>query len=373
KASLFLVRCVHLRQVQRLDHVAQEVGLVILRQPLLQRWRQHQKLIRLVRSKRLRHGTLSQPSSGARNLQAYAASQHPFRRGGGGLLEQAPSDLDPAAYAVDDPLTWLEELHTAFQFEWAERVLAAELSDQRVVPPSTSDVRARFRAMYPGHEKLSDPQLLVNGLRQLAGSGRPRLRPVRRTGQRALLWAPIHVQDADLDLGGSYASDTERVVEAVARAMAALGAPAVRVEEVQDEIDRDTRLRPAGRQPLYVILSDAARTELISADGSRTQRATPRIDRVGVVGGSTYYAVGNTAGALEYPELLRLRIEWNELRATEELDAVRAAALPSIRAGRALQLAQVCEAIAERARTALPALPQVALVAELVEIEKNAS
>src|SRR5690606_9396286 len=58
------------------------------------------------------------------------------RGDGGGSNLYLPSDLDPAAYAVDDPLTWLEELHTAFQFEWAERVLAAELSDQRVVPPS---------------------------------------------------------------------------------------------------------------------------------------------------------------------------------------------------------------------------------------------
>src|SRR5690606_19551809 len=92
------------------------------------------------------------------------------RGDGGGSNLYLPSDLDPAAYAVDDPLTWLEELHTAFQFEWAERVLAAELSDQRVVPPSTSDVRARFRAMYPGHEKLADPQLLGKGMRQLAGA-----------------------------------------------------------------------------------------------------------------------------------------------------------------------------------------------------------
>jgi hypothetical protein len=295
------------------------------------------------------------------------------RGDGGGNNLYLPSDLDPSTYIVEEPLTWLEELHTAFQAVWAERARAAELSGHKPVPPSTGDVRTHFRVRYPDHEKLSDPQLLVNGMKQLAGSTRPRVRAVRRTGQRALLWVPTDMHDADLDLGGAHASDIERAVEAARRALTALGVPAVRVEEIQDELDRDNRLRPAGRQPLRVVLSDAARTELINSDGSRSPRAVQRLTRVGMVGGSTYYATGDTTGAGEYLDLLWLRIEWTELNATEELDAAQRAALPSIRVGRAIHLAQVCEAIACRAESVSAALPHPAFVEEVVEIHDNAS
>src|SRR5690606_31428648 len=87
----------------------------------------------------------------------------------------------------------------------------------------------------------------------------------------------------------------------------------------------------------------------------------------------TYYATAEAAGAAEYLDLLRLRIEWAELNATDELDCVRTVALPSIRAGRALHLAQVCDAVANRASAASAALPYPAFVEELVALQEDAS
>src|SRR5690606_15914981 len=110
----------------------------ILRQPLLQRWRQHQKLIRLVRSKRLRHGTLSQASSGARNLQAYAASQHPFRRRAGGLLGQAPSCVEATTIHLRQS-GWNETKHYHGFWDWCGPV-----QEFRVFEEMTSAWRNKY-------------------------------------------------------------------------------------------------------------------------------------------------------------------------------------------------------------------------------------
>lgn len=171
------------------------------------------------------------------------------RGDGGGTNLYLPSELDPTEYLPDGPLTWLEELKETFDAEWRDRLAAAPAEDRAPVPPSTGDIRDRFRAEYPNHPKLRDPQLLVNGLRQLADTDSAHVRPVRREGERALLWAPIDVADQDLDLGGAHTSDSERLCEAVERALGALNVPAVTVRDVTDQIDMDEILRPAGRQP----------------------------------------------------------------------------------------------------------------------------
>ena len=198
------------------------------------------------------------------------------RGDGGGTNLYLPSELNPAEYLPDEPLTWLEELKKTFDAEWRVRVTAAASEDRAPVPPGTGDIRDRFRAEYPDHPKLGDPQLLVNGLRQLTDTHDAHLRPVRRKGQRALLWAPIDVADDDLDLGAAHTSDSERLSKAVERAMAALNVPAVTVRDVTDQIDMDEILRPAGRQSIHRLLSDLARETLANPDGTRSARVHQR-------------------------------------------------------------------------------------------------
>src|SRR5205085_6411297 len=126
--------------------------------------------------------------------------------------------------------------------------------------------------------------LLVNAMQQLAGTGNPLVRKIRRPKQRAVLWAPVTVADADLDIGDAYASDAARMGEAVRRAESALNRP-VTLQDIKDQLDLDPALRPASTSRLFSILSAAAKEYVdILKDGTRRRRATQRIYRVGKIG-----------------------------------------------------------------------------------------
>lgn len=271
------------------------------------------------------------------------------RGDGGGTNLYLPAGLDSGSYRPDEPLTLLEQLADVFDSVWADRVQAVEGRERRPVPPSTGDVRERFRAQYPEHEALEDPQTLVNAMRELSKTDDARIRPVERPHQRRLLWAPVGVADEKLDLGNAHVSDTERVAEAVQRALNSLNVPAASVSNVKDEIDLDPRLRPAGRQKVYEILSDLARVELHNPDGTRWTRSRQAVVRLGKVDGDTYYTVPGVRGAEDYFELLRLRSEWPALNAERRLRTLSQCVLEEVQVGRARLLAEECQTTAERA------------------------
>ena len=271
------------------------------------------------------------------------------RGDGGGSNLYLPSDLDPTEYLPDGPLTWLEELKTTFDAVWGDRVAEAQAEGRTPVPPSTGDIRERFRAKYPDHPKLSDPQLLVNGIRQLADTSSAHVRPVRREGERALLWAPIDVTDDDLDLGAAHTSDSERLGQAVERALAALNVPTVTIRDVTDQIELDEILRPAGRQPIHQLLSDVARDTLHNPDGTKSERVHQRVVRAGTVEGIVHYTTPGMEGVDAYLEMLRLRAEWPGLCAKERLDSLVRCALPGVVVGRARLIAAECREITRRA------------------------
>lgn len=294
------------------------------------------------------------------------------RGDGGGTNLYFPSDLDLDLHQDPVPPTWLEELAAVFDEEWEDRLTSRLESGRKPVPPSTGDIRARLKRQHPSHPKLEDPQIVVNGMAQLADSADPHVRRVRREDQRRLLWAPQGVPDEELDLGAAWASDSERVVEAVQRALKALNLPAVTVQDVKDETHLHPMLRPAGMQCEYQIMSDLAREELHSSDGTRAPRVQRRVVRAGLVEGTTYFTTPEAEGVEEYLELLRLRSEWPKLDVDERLRALSSCPLDCVRFGRARLIVMECEGIAKRAGAVAPRMPFESWAREVHEIAEEA-
>ncbi|HEV2146286.1 MAG TPA: HEAT repeat domain-containing protein [Longimicrobiaceae bacterium] len=261
-------------------------------------------------------------------------------RDGGKLY--LPADADPAAFQAPEPVTWIEQVAATVDLLWTERVTQAEMAERRPRPMSTGEIRARLAALHPGHERLRDPQLLVNAIRQLSLAEEPLVRAVRRPGERAILWVPAAVPGEDVDLGDAYASDAERIREAVARAEGALGRP-VTVRDVRDELDRDPSLRPAGKQGPHALLNDVARKTLREdTSGSR------RLLRAGTVEGRAYYTSGEMTQARGYLEWLQAASDWDTLAFPAQVEAIRSCALPSAAAGRLRLLQAEMGGLAQR-------------------------
>lgn len=270
------------------------------------------------------------------------------QRGGGARGRRLFAPLGEVVAEEDARSTWLSHLYDVFQHVWRARVAEATAEGRRPRPPSTGDLREAVRSSGEFLDRLENSQLLVNGVRQLSDRGNPLLRKVRRPGQRKLLWAPVDVPDADLDLGSSFASDTERVVEAVRRAEASFGRP-VELAEVQDIIDRDPALLPAGTTPVYQILSDVAKTNLDQGKGKRAARRNQRVHAVGSVGGRALYTIADPAEGVRYAAGERLSLEWNDLNVYTALTEISACPFKPLRVGRAMELEVAILSLQEKA------------------------
>lgn len=188
-------------------------------------------------------------------------------------------------------------------------------------------------------ENLEDPMSVVNAMQQLAETKRPVVRKIKRSGHRAILWTPTDVMDDGLDLGDAYASDTERICEAVRRAEQALNRP-VGLRDVQDQIDLDPTLRSKGSLSIFSILSDAAKEHISEPGGTRFKRATQKIYRAGKIADDTYYSTNRTPQAKAFIEFGRLELLWTSMRIDEQVKALDACSLPCVATGRVRLLAK---------------------------------
>jgi len=262
------------------------------------------------------------------------------RGDGKGINLYLPADMDVSRYRPSQPLTWLEEVAQTVEILWAERIEEAKASGVRPKPFTTGSVRARIvdSAFYSRKELQKDPQILVNAVGQLASTRNPLLRKIKRKGQKAMLWVPVGVTDADIDLGNNYANDGERLGEAVRRATNRLKRP-VNVRDIRDEIERDFSLQPAGSSGLFSILSDLSKKVINTGPitGLR-ERVNRRIYKVGRIGGDAYYCVEKEQEARDYLKLRQIEIRWSGLQAEGQLAALETVSLPWIAKGRALLL-----------------------------------
>jgi hypothetical protein len=256
-----------------------------------------------------------------------------------------PADLHPTEYAVEEPLTWLEEVAAVFEALWKEEATAATAEDRKPRPLSTGLVRSRLAREKPGLEQLEDPQLLVNAMRQLAGSSRPVVQAIRRPNEKALLWAPVDVDGERLDVGDAYATDSERVETAVIGAEERRGRP-VTIQDVRDEIEMDPTLRPAGSQNLHVILWDVAK-ETVDHGGERRPRQHQRVVHLGRVEGKAYYSARGDERAVAHVRARELESRWKRLEAPERVADIRGCTLPTVAAGRLMLLQEELEGFRE--------------------------
>lgn len=248
-----------------------------------------------------------------------------------------PSDLDPELYMPKEPLTWLELVAKIFSEIWADHMKEAKELSSRPRPITTSEVRARLRSKLDPHPNLDDPQMVVSALIQLAETDHPLIRNIKREGERSVRWVPLEIPNEDIDIGDSYASDFERISEAIDRAVKRLGRP-VSSSDVQDEVDRDPSLRPAGKSNLASVISEAARETIAVKGLPRRPRVIRRVFRAGSVKDTSYYF--NDAEGLptakSYVTLRRLELMCEESSIWEDLEGIKLCSLPTVAAGRAV-------------------------------------
>ena len=248
-----------------------------------------------------------------------------------------PSDLDPVLYMPKEPLTWLELVAKIFGDVWEEHKKQAGAMNQRPRPVTTNEVRAHLSALPAPHPNLDNPKLVVNALLQLAGTDRPLIRNIDREGEKSARWIPLNILDDEIDLDNTYASDYERVSEAVGRAVKRLGRP-VTVIDVRDEIDRDSYLRPAGKSSIASILSEAAKETPGVGGLPRRSRAKCWVFRAGKLNDKVYYY--NDAQRLpiakSYIRLRHIEAVWEASRIVENLQGIKVCSLVTAAAGRAM-------------------------------------
>lgn len=253
--------------------------------------------------------------------------------------------MDVGRYKPKQPLTWLDEVAQTVEALWVDRMEEAKAKGQLPKPFTTGDVRVRVAdsPFYSRGELKKDPQVLVDAVKHLSESREPLLRKIKRQGQKALLWAPVEVSNEELDFGGAYANDAERMGAAVERAVRRLGRP-ITVREVKYEIERDFSLQPVGSSSIYQALQYASRETFDAYDGNgRQARITRRIHRVGRVGGDTYYYTADSAEARAFVEFRQLEFRWSEMGVEDELSALGKASIPCVVKGRSLLIRNEAE------------------------------
>jgi hypothetical protein len=274
---------------------------------------------------------------------------------GKGLNLYLPSDMDADSYRPKRPLTWLDEVAQAVEALWTERAEEASVKGTRPKPLTTRDIRSRIvnSVFHTQREVKKDPQIIVDAVKNLAGTRDPLLRKVKRRGQKTLLWVPVGVSDEDVDFGHIYANDAERMGTAVERAVRRLGRP-VTVRDVQDEVEADFALEPVSSSDLFQALSYASRETFDAYDGKgRQERRTRRVCKIGRAGSNTYYYTCDAPEAHAFVEYRRLELLWSEASPEEQLVALQAVSLPSVAWGRAMLLAKELDALRRKAEILL--------------------
>lgn len=218
--------------------------------------------------------------------------------GGMGTNLYMPTRLYASAGALlpTSPLTWTAYAADVFEVMWKERASAAEKVGMRPRAITTDEFRVRLKsdeaapacpvALDRWGVDLGDAQTVVNVLGALSRGTAP---VTRRVPGISAAWLPAGAADDAADVSGSFAKDADRVVEALRRAMARAGEPAVSAKQVAAECEADPALAPVGKTTVARALSDAARTAIVTTGGLRTRRRVQRVQRLGSAGGVALY------------------------------------------------------------------------------------
>lgn len=264
---------------------------------------------------------------------------------------------EPLALRVpDEPITWLEHVWATFERCWTAEAQRAIAEERRPRPLSPGVLRARLLEETT-FAQARDVKLVPNALLQLAKARPPRVRATKpRKGSHLSLWAPAGVPDEELDLGGAFASDAARVIEAVRRAVERTRCPAVGRRTIEAEVAQDPTLQPAGNSSVAALLADASKRLIDDGGSGRRQRVAHQLQKVGSVAGEAYYTVaaqsseGSSEGsapisatlgavptrsaAENFVAWLALEHRWRERDAVAQVQATNEGLGPIARVGR---------------------------------------
>lgn len=276
---------------------------------------------------------------------------------GKGFNVYLPADFDEDIYTPTEPLSWLEEIAEAFDTVWNKHIAEAEMEGRKPLAVSTGEVRAQWLKMPNAHPKSKQTQPVVNGMGMLAENTQQspaRIRKIRRGDERALLWSPIGFTDEMLGCGVTYLSDFERIEVAVKRAVANTGRP-VTLADINDEIDIDPSLHPAGKAKVRQVLMEAAKEFVGGGNQPRLNKKLQRVYRVGSLNNEAYYYHGNVGltEAYTYVQSLKLESDWSELDFEARFSHLQFSPLPSIIFGNAEMLKFECSALLQQTKTLL--------------------
>jgi len=238
-----------------------------------------------------------------------------------------PAELDPARYSFPKSTAILDRVVDAFKSVWADRLASALIARSLPRPPTTRDIHERCEQMF-GPTSSRRLVIALGSMGNRADSG---LRCVRRKPGEPLLWAPSDVMNHEMELRGVYASDSERVAEAVRRAIARLKRP-VTAAEMEQEIAADHALRPTGVQNLRPMLSAVASRSARHRSG---RSHVHRVDRIGKV--ATYW-VGDREEGLAYAMFQRLMRDWRRSKSHRRAEDIDGCHLDSVALGRLLTM-----------------------------------
>lgn len=289
------------------------------------------------------HSILSLKQTGEITL---AASIRGSSKGFGLYL---PSDFDINNFLPKEPSTWLEFVLDTFNKTWEDHLSEAKEKNKKPFPITTGEIRAKIIESGKFPEKLKQPMTVVNSMRQLGLSDSPSVRKIKRPNQKAVLWVPPEIPDNEVDLGDVYAHDTERLEEAVKRAVLRLGRP-VELSEIKKETETDISLKPASPSAYHSLLADVTKKRIGTGKSKLQPRVNWRVHRVGKFQGHTFYHSTNSPEAKAYIELKSLKEKWDGLETEKEINSIENFLLPTVAFGRMLLLAQETEFIFNRNR-----------------------
>lgn len=238
-----------------------------------------------------------------------------------------PSDFDPARYGCPQATSMTDRLLQIFQQLWREHLEAA--AGEGVLPTAltTGEITQRYISQFGDGT--------TNTIGQRIGSLADRgcgIRRIRRPNG-ALLWAPLDCLDSSIAIAHSFATDFERLAEAVARSSERLSRP-VTAKEAEEEANADPRLRLAGKLAYRFALSSAARNP--RGKGGQGGRPKRSLFHLGRIGQHPYYCVENAEQGLAYVRFHILADGWKGWKATARPEEICKCQVESIAAGRVL-------------------------------------
>ena len=240
-----------------------------------------------------------------------------------------PADFNLEDFLPIEPVSWLEFVLQVFNEIWNEHKSDSEANSKLPLPVATGEVRTKILASGKFKEKLDDPKVLIAAMQQLARTQNPKLKKIKRKGQKAILWIPSFIKQNEVNLGQAFAHNTERMEEAVKRASARLNRP-VTVWEIREEIESDSSLEPVSDKRIHILVADLSR----KFTHKYKNRSTIKIHQVGMLKGRAYFHPTNEPEASAFVEHKLLENAWELLNPIDEITNLERCVLPSVAFGR---------------------------------------